>query len=223
MPSTSSSRKRSISESWSTVHTQISKPAACSRWTSSRLTSRRWQETSCAPWAASSAGARHAYQRRCSGRAGARPDAARHRQARADAGLGAVDAGEHRPVAARAGDAPGQARRAHERDQLALDAARLEIQVERRRRSGREREHVGEQRRVGRVGAIVVRHEHPVAPAPHVDLEDVRPSLDRSREGLEAVVRRPTAVAAVGDAERLGARLQRNEDQGSSEATSTSS
>jgi hypothetical protein len=65
--------------------------------------------------------------------------------------------------------------------------------------------------------------ERAVAPAPHVDLEDVRPPLDRGREGLEGVLGRAAPVPAVGDAERLTARLQRNEDQGSSEATSTSS
>ena len=99
----------------------------------------------------------------------------------------------------------------------------LEIQVELDARGGRERQHVGEQRRVRRVGAVVVRDEHAVAPAPHVDLEDVRAALDRGRERLEGVLGRAAPVAAVGDAERLAARLQRNEDQGSSEATSTSS
>jgi hypothetical protein len=68
----------------------------------------------------------------------------------------------------------------------------------------------------------VVDHEHAVAPAPDIDLENVRPLLDRRREGLEAVVGGPTAVPAMGDAKWLRVRLQRNDDQGSSDATSTS-
>jgi hypothetical protein len=72
--------------------------------------------------------------------------------------------------------------------------------------------------------------ERAIAPSPHVHLEDVRAVVDRGRERLEAVLERPRPVAAVRDAERVGyaerlgdGAAQRNEAQGSSDATSTSS
>ena len=53
---------------------------------------------------------------------------------------------------------------------------------------GGEREHVGEQRRAGRVAAIVVCDERAVATAADVHLEHVRAMLDRGCERLQRVL-----------------------------------
>jgi hypothetical protein len=68
MPSTFRRRSRAISLGRSTVQTQISPPAWCTRCTSNRLTSLRLHDTTCASYSASSPGARQAYQSRCSWR-----------------------------------------------------------------------------------------------------------------------------------------------------------
>ena len=93
---------------------------------------------------------------------------------------------------------------AHELDQRALDAARLEVQIEARAGRGRERQDVREQRRARRVAAVVMRHQLAVAPAPHVHLDHVRAVADGGRERLERVLWRARGVAAMGDAERRG-------------------
>jgi hypothetical protein len=49
-----------------------------------------------------------------------------------------------------------------------------------------------------------MRHERAVSPPPHVDLEYVRPALDRGRERPQRVLWRACGVAAMSDAERLG-------------------
>jgi hypothetical protein len=49
-----------------------------------------------------------------------------------------------------------------------------------------------------------MRDEDAVAPAAHVDLEHVRPALDRGGEGLERVLWPARGVAAMSDAERSG-------------------
>ena len=132
MPSTSRRSSRSISFGRSTVQTQISPPMRCTRCTSSRLTSLRLQETTCASYSFSSCGARQAYHRRCSWRCWVPFGGACRgivRPARMP-GSARWIAGEHRPVAARARHASRQARSAHQLDQPALDASRLEIEVE---------------------------------------------------------------------------------------------
>ena len=111
---------------------------------------------------------------------------------------------------------------AHELDQRELDPARLEIQVEVDARGRRQRQDLGDRRRARRIGAVVVGDEDAVAPAPHVHLEHVRAALDRGRERLEGVLGRARAVAAVRDAEGLGADAQRSVDQGASPETSIS-
>ena len=65
-------------------------------------------------------------------------------------------------------------------------------------------QHLGERRRPGSIAAIVVRDEDAVAPAAHVDLEHVRPALDRGGERLEGVLWPARGVAAMSDAERSG-------------------
>ncbi len=137
-----------------------------------------------------------------------RSEAARHRDARADARLETMDLGEHRPVTSRARGTPEQAGPPDGPHQLGHNATDLHVQVDLHARRARKREHVLERRRAGRAARVVVHDEHAIGPTTDVKLDRIRPTSDRARERLEGVLATGARVAAVRDAQECAALVQ---------------
>lgn len=135
-------------------------------------------------------------------------EAARHRDARADARLETMDLGEHRPVTSRTRGTPEQAGLPDGPHELRHDAADLHVQIDLHARGARKREHGLERRRAGQAARVVVHDEHAVGPTPDVDLDRIRPTSDRARERLEGVLATGARVAAVRDTQECAALVQ---------------